>query len=114
MEAPAASELSRDRQEAANLAVDIADTLVAQSLDFAQNSISFGEAARRDLLTLATAHAQVAATVYIAHELTAALREVNPEIAGAISEAGTDIGAGIAECLQRALNTNTHDKTDNT
>jgi hypothetical protein len=106
-------ELPKGHGDAVNLAVDIADHIAVQSIDFAQNAIGFSSALREHVLILATTHAQVAAKVYAVHELTAVLRELTPEIAGAISEVGTDIGAGIAEGLHQALNTNTHENTDN-
>ncbi len=99
----AAGELLQDDRDAVNIAVDIADAIFAQSIDFAQNTISFSDEARPEVLSLASAHAQVAAAVYAARERAAALREVAPEIAGAISEAGTDIGSSIAGAYNRHL-----------
>ncbi|OGB27098.1 MAG: hypothetical protein A3I66_19080 [Burkholderiales bacterium RIFCSPLOWO2_02_FULL_57_36] len=83
-----------------NDATDIADNIFQQSIDMAQHVIGNSEALRRDVLALATAHAQAATHVYMVNKLAAVLRELAPEIAGAISEAGTDVGSGIVQGLQ--------------
>lgn len=94
--------LTQDRQNAVNIAIDIADAVTTQSLDLAKELIGNSDSVRGDILVLATAHMQIALMSYAVHELSAVLREFAPEIAGAISEAGTDIGAGIFEGFQHA------------
>lgn len=96
-----------------HVAIDVADSMLCESLDMAQHLIGHSASARREVLTLTAAHLQSASIVYAANQIVTALRELTPEIAGAISEAGTDIGSGVAEGLQQALNTGTHDNTNN-
>lgn len=84
-------------------AIDVADHILAESLDTAQHVIGHAPSLRKEVLTLAVAHAQIAAALYATHERNAVLRELAPEIAGAISEAGTDVGAGIVQGLQAVM-----------
>jgi hypothetical protein len=102
----------------ANLAIDVADFMAAQSLDYAVMAITSGKACgvrSADIVCLAAAHLACATGIYVTHVNEAFTREVGIEIAGAISEAGTDIGAGIAEGLklQAQLNAAAYNKSVN-
>ena len=90
-------------------AIDVADSILFESLDMARHVIGFSPSLRKEVLALATVHAQISAKVYATHALSAALREVTSEIMGAISEAGTDIGAGLTLGLQQALKAAAHE-----
>ena len=103
-----ATVMLEDDAEKVSAAIDVADNIFEQSIEMAQHVIGHGDASRRDVLALATAHAQSATIAYAAHQIVAVLRELTPEISGAISEARADIGAGILGCIQQAL-TPTHE-----
>ena len=96
------AELKESDQSAVNIAVDIADAIIAQAIDFAQNVIGFSDAKLLAVVALAAAHAQVSALVYAARRQPSVLREVTPEVAGAISDAGTDVGSDVAACYMRS------------
>lgn len=66
-------------------AVDVADRILNESLDMARNVIGHSPALRCQVLALASAHAQVAATVYAAH-LTAAAPDRNTAAINAPAE----------------------------
>lgn len=93
-------ELPAQLQAEANIAIDIADHMAEQSLDYARSRLGPDW---KNAVPLAAAHLNCASVVFSARVRDAALRELTPEIAGAISEAGTDIGAGILGGIQQAL-----------
>lgn len=85
-----------------NTAVDVADNIAEQAMDYARHAIGhYGSTAHvGNVVRLAAAHMECASRVYIARQHVEALREVGIENAGAIDSAGTVIGAGFAEGLQ--------------
>ena len=89
------SQVSESQWLATHVAIDIADAITMQSLDAAQNAISFGDRDRALVLQLAGANIQAAAIVYAAQMITTALREMTPEVACAVSKACTDIAADV-------------------
>jgi hypothetical protein len=89
------SQVSESQWLDTHVAIDIADAITMQSLDAAQNAISFGDRDRALVLQLAGANIQAAAIVYAAQMITTALREMTPEVACAVSKACTDIAAGV-------------------
>ena len=82
-------------------AIDVAESILCEALDMAQNVIGHFPEQRDQVLRLAQIQASTASAIYVANAYIAALREVTPEVAGAISEAGTDIGAGLVEAITR-------------
>ncbi|OYQ39941.1 hypothetical protein CHU94_11410 [Rhodoferax sp. TH121] len=93
--------------EEANIAIDIADHMAEQSMDYARNAIGLNLAKTAhvsNVVHLAAAHLECASRVYVARQHVDALRDVGIENAGAIDSAGTVIGAGLAEGLQVACN----------
>jgi pyruvate/oxaloacetate carboxyltransferase len=97
-------DLSAELQKEANVAIDVADHLTTQSLDYARNELGHnsGTAHLGNVVQLAAAHLKCASAVLAARMLDAALRDAVPEIAGAIEGVGTDIGAGLTEGCQGA------------
>ena len=103
-------ELPAHLQKEADIAIDVADHMAEQSLDYARSRLGPDW---KNAVPLAAAHLNCAIVVLSTRMRDAALRELTPEIAGAISEAGTDIGAGIALALEQALKTFPDDNTHN-
>lgn len=99
----------------ANIAVDVADHMAAQSLDYARHALGhYGDTGHiGNLVQLAAAHLDCAGAVLSARMRDAAVREgaakieaaildTGSENAGAIDSTGTVIGAVLAEVLQAA------------
>jgi hypothetical protein len=109
-------ELPANLRAEADIAIDVADHMAAQSLDYAVMAVTSGKACGvrgADIVRLADAHLACATGVFVARLHAETARDVGIENAGAISEAGTDIGAGIALALEQALKTFPNDNTHN-
>lgn len=91
-------------QAEVNAAVDVADSMAAQAMDYARNEIGHyvSTAHTENVVRLAAAHMECASRVYASRLHVEALREVGIENAGAIDSGFTVLGAGLAEGLQGA------------
>lgn len=91
--------LSPEIEAEVNTAVDIADNMAEQALDYARNALGHCSTTAHvgNVVRLAAAHMECASRVYAARQHVEALRDVGIENAGAIDSGFTVLGAGLSE-----------------
>lgn len=98
--------IPQDMQKSLNFAVDVADEIMSQSLDFAKNeyllneirSLEFAQDTTsnpvREIIQLALGHAQIATSLLIAREKTDALTFALETLASAVGDVALALNSG--------------------